>query len=102
MRCPNLRSMALASALSLAGALAVTSAVAAETLRMVAFTPKNDAVLVMANDWVNLINSKLGDQVKINFVGGPEVIGRYQQVEALRNGVVDMLIASTADYQDQI
>jgi TRAP-type C4-dicarboxylate transport system substrate-binding protein len=102
MRCPNLRSMALASALSLAGAFAVTSAVAAETLRMVAFTPKNDAVLVMANDWVNLINSKLGDQVKINFVGGPEVIGRYQQVEALRNGVVDMLIASTADYQDQI
>src|ERR1700731_943105 len=75
---------------------------AAETMRAISFIPKNDPVLAMANAWVAEVNSKLGSQLRINYVGGPEVIGRFQQVEALRTGVVDVIFVPTGDYQDQI
>jgi TRAP-type C4-dicarboxylate transport system substrate-binding protein len=35
-------------------------------------------------------------------VGGPEVITRFQQSEALRTGVIDMIFPPTGDYQDQM
>src|ERR1700724_4735594 len=75
---------------------------AAETMRAISFIPKNDPVLAMANAWVAEVNAKLGSQLRINYVGGPEVIGRFQQVEALRTGVVDVIFVPTGDYQDQI
>jgi TRAP-type C4-dicarboxylate transport system substrate-binding protein len=74
----------------------------AETMRAISFIPKNDPVLAMANAWVAEVNGKLGAQLRINYVGGPEVIGRFQQVEALRTGVVDVIFVPTGDYQDQI
>jgi len=75
---------------------------AAETMRAISFIPKNDPVLAMANAWVAEVNGKLGSQLRINYVGGPEVIGRFQQVEALRTGVVDVIFVPTGDYQDQM
>lgn len=75
---------------------------AAETMRAVGFIPKNDPVLAMANAWVNEVNTKLGKDLRINYVGGPEVIGRYQQAEAVRNGVIDVLFPPANDYQDQV
>lgn len=74
----------------------------AETMRAISFIPKNDPVLTMANAWVAEVNAKLGSQLRINYVGGPEVIGRFQQVEALRTGVIDIIFVPTGDYQDQI
>jgi TRAP-type C4-dicarboxylate transport system substrate-binding protein len=56
----------------------------------------------MANAWVSEVNAKLGGQVRINYVGGPEVITRFQQVEALRTGVVDVIFVPSGDYQDQM
>jgi TRAP-type C4-dicarboxylate transport system substrate-binding protein len=75
---------------------------AAETMRAISFIPKNDPVLAMANAWVTEVNAKLGSQLRINYVGGPEVIGRFQQVEALRTGVIDVIFVPTGDYQDQM
>ncbi len=84
-------------------AVAGTAARAAEvTVRAVGFIPKNHPVMAEANAWVNLINEKLNGKFHINYVGGPEVIGRYQQGNAIRNGVIDMLFATTADFQDQL
>lgn len=74
----------------------------AETMRAISFIPKNDPVLTMANAWVAEVNAKLGSQLRINYVGGPEVIGRFQQVEALRTGVIDIIFVPTGDYQDQM
>ena len=60
-------------------ALAGTAATAAEvTVRAVGFIPKTHPVMAEANAWVNLINEKLKGKFHINYVGGPEVIGRYQ------------------------
>ena len=75
---------------------------AAETMRAISFIPKNDPVLAMANAWVAEVNAKLGSQLRINYVGGPEVIGRFQQVEALRTGVLDVIFVPSTDYQDQM
>jgi TRAP-type C4-dicarboxylate transport system substrate-binding protein len=75
---------------------------AAETMRAISFIPKNDPVLAMANAWAGEVNAKLGSQLRINYVGGPEVISRFQQAEALRTGVIDMLFVPSGDYQDQI
>src|SRR5215471_18608145 len=92
----------LIGSLVFAGALASTSAVDAQTLRAIGFIPKNDPVLAMANVWVSEVNAKLGGQVRINYVGGPEVITRFQQVEALRTGVIDVIFTPSGDYQDQM
>ena len=71
-------------------------------LKAIAFIPKNDPVLAMANSWVNEVNSKLSGKVRINYVGGPEVITRFQQTEALRTGVIDIVFTPSGDYQDQV
>jgi TRAP-type C4-dicarboxylate transport system substrate-binding protein len=91
------------------GALAIATATAwsgvagaQTTLKAIGFIPKNDPVLAMANAWVNEVNSKLSGKVRINYVGGPEVITRFQQTEALRTGVIDIIFTPSGDYQDQV
>ena len=62
-------------ALAIAAATAWSGVAGAQTtLKAIAFIPKNDPVLAMANSWVNEVNSKLSGKVRINYVGGPEVI----------------------------
>ncbi len=85
-----------------AALLSASAVHATEMLRAISFIPKNDPVLAMANAWVGQVNAKLGTQVRINYVGGPEVIGRFQQVEALRTGVIDVLFTAAGDYKDQL
>jgi TRAP-type C4-dicarboxylate transport system substrate-binding protein len=101
MRCVRrwhrLGSLAVAAAIAWPGA-----AHAQTTLRAISFIPKNDPVLAMANVWVNEVNSKLTGKLRINYIGGPEVITRFQQVEALRTGVIDVIFPPANDYQDQI
>jgi TRAP-type C4-dicarboxylate transport system substrate-binding protein len=91
------------------GALAIAAATvwsgvagAQTTLKAIGFIPKNDPVLAMANAWVNEVNSKLSGKVRVNYVGGPEVITRFQQTEALRTGVIDIIFTPSGDYQDQV
>lgn len=87
---------------ALAAALVAAPAFAEETVRAVSFIPKNHPVLAQANAWVDEINQKLNGKFRINYVGGPEVIGRFQQQNAVRTGVVDMTFSVTADYQDEL
>lgn len=86
----------------IAAALWVASAHAEESMRAVSFIPKNHPVMAQANVWVKTINETLPGKFKINYVGGPEVIGRYQQQNALRTGVLDMTLSTTADFQDEL
>ena len=89
--------------LAFAAAVVSSSAASAQaTMRAISFIPKNDPVLAMANAWVNEVNSKLGGKLRINYIGGPEVITRFQQIEALRTGVIDVAFPPTGDYQDQL
>lgn len=84
-------------------ALAVAAGAHAETtVRAVGFIPKNHPVMSQANAWVAFINDKLKGKFRVNYVGGPEVIGRYEQLNAMRTGVIDMLFAAEADFTDQM
>jgi TRAP-type C4-dicarboxylate transport system substrate-binding protein len=75
---------------------------AQETMRAVGFTARNDQVLEQAGVWAREVNQRFANELRINYVGGPEVIGRFQQIEALINGVVDVVFAPANDYQDRL
>ena len=72
------------------------------SMRAVSFIPKNHPVLAQANVWVETVNETLKGKLKVNYLGGPEVIGRFQQQNALRTGVVDMTLSATSDFQDEL
>lgn len=86
--------------LAVAG-LAATASAQEITLRAVSFIPKNNAILIPANNWVAEVNQAMKGKLQINWVGGSEVIPRNQLLEAVKTGVLDMAITVTADYQDQ-
>jgi TRAP-type C4-dicarboxylate transport system substrate-binding protein len=96
-----MRNLGLCGAV-LAAALCAAPAQAQETLRAVSFIPKNHPVLAQANAWVDLVNQELKGKLRVNYVGGPEVIGRFQQQNAVRTGVIDMTFSVTADFQDEL
>jgi len=83
------------------GILSFNSALAGEvTFKAVAFIPKNHPLMSQTIVWVDTINKELAGKVKINYVGGPEVIPGLQQVEAVRKGVIDIAFNPTAYYQN--
>ena len=81
------------------GVLSFGSTFAAETtFKAVAFIPKNHPLMSQTIVWADMINKELAGQVKINYVGGPEVIPGMEQVEAVRKGVLDIAFVPTAYY----
>jgi TRAP-type C4-dicarboxylate transport system substrate-binding protein len=75
------------------------SSASSEDMRAISFLPKNHPLMSQANIWVKTVNSQVKKAIKINYVGGSEVIPRYQQPEAVRNGVIDIIFNVSASYQ---
>lgn len=71
------------------------------TMRAIAFIPHKHPVMKSSHDWVNKVNAALKGKLKINYIGGPEVIGRREQWDAAKNGVIDVIFAVFADIQDR-
>lgn len=59
-------------------------------LKAACFLPKNNPLSVMTVEWVNRVNSMFPGEIKIEYLGGPEVIPSVEQVEALRKGILDI------------
>ena len=70
------------------------------TLKAVAFIPKNHPLMSQTVVWVDMINKELAGKLKINYIGGPEVMPGLQQVEGVRKGVLDIAFNPTAYYQN--
>lgn len=49
-----------------------------------------------------LVNEKLKGKVSVSYVGGPEVAAPNQQFQALKNGVVDVLLGAAAYYRTEV
>ena len=49
-----------------------------------------------------LVNQKLKGKVSVSYVGGPEVAAPNQQFQALKNGVVDVLLGAAAYYRTEV
>jgi TRAP-type C4-dicarboxylate transport system substrate-binding protein len=59
-------------------------------LKAVCFLPKNDPLSAMTVEWVNRVNQMFPEELKIEYLGGPEIISSVEQVEALKKGIVDI------------
>ena len=92
----------LAGLVAVAGMLGLGAASAETTMKAVAFIPKNHPVMIGSIMWTDEINAALKGELKINYVGGPEIVPRFDQHEAVKNGVLDMAFIVGADLQDRV
>ncbi len=53
-------------------------------------------------EYIKLVNERTGGEVKINWVGGPEVMPGFDQGGAMRTGAIDMLLNTPASYYDKL
>ena len=81
--------------------LSVPSAAMAKdtyTLKAVTSFPKNALVNRALPDMIKLIEKKSDGRLKINYVGGPEVVKSFDQGEAIRRGTIDMILYTPFGY----
>jgi TRAP-type C4-dicarboxylate transport system substrate-binding protein len=73
---------------------------AKETIVLKAVTafPKNALVNRALPDFVKMVAKKSDGRLKINYVGGPEVVKSFDQGEALRRGTIDMILYTPFGY----
>lgn len=69
------------------------------TFNMISFLPTNDPLVAVIPKWVEMVNKATNGKVNIVWKGGPEVISAMEQIEAVRNGVVDININVAAYYE---
>ena len=92
-------------ALALTGVLAAASTgTRAELIELKGLTPwtKDYASSQPFFMFQKLVEERLGDKLKITYLGGPEVTPQFEQFEALRNGVVDVILGAAAYYTAQV
>ena len=69
---------------------------------MVTFLPKGNNNMTAFMALVDDINKKAKGELEIKYIGGPEAIPGFKQFEALRNGVVDMILGCESYYGRQV
>lgn len=69
-----------------------------KTLKAVSFLPKDHPLCAMIHTWVDRVNEHCKDALKIDWVGGPEVIPGFDQAEAVRNNTVQVIFNPAAYY----
>ena len=71
-------------------------------LKASCFLEKNQPVAAKAWAWIDKVNQELKGKVEIKYVGGPEVIPVFEQIEAARKGIVDISFTAGAHYAPQL
>jgi TRAP-type transport system periplasmic protein len=69
-----------------------------QTLKAVSFLPKDHPLCKMIHVWVDRVNAECGDAIKVNWLGGGEVIPGFDQAESLQNNIVQIIFNPTAYY----
>jgi TRAP-type C4-dicarboxylate transport system substrate-binding protein len=83
------------------GAVAPKEAAAAEPIVLKAVTalPKSHPdIYTSVPKFVDMVQKRSGGMIKIDWLGGPEVIGSFEQADALKNGVIDLQLYSPLAY----
>jgi TRAP-type C4-dicarboxylate transport system substrate-binding protein len=71
----------------------------AETqLKAISFLPKDHKLCAMIPVWIDRVNKELKGVVKINWVGGPEIMAAFNQPEAVRKGIFQVVFTPAAYY----
>jgi len=68
-------------------------------LKAVSFLPKNHQLCAMIHVWVKRVNEACKGTIRINWVGGPEVIPPFEQATALQKNVVQVAFIPAAYYR---
>lgn len=82
----------------IAGATLVTAARAEDTLTAVHAFPETLIYTKSFLEFVGKVNERGAGVVKIEVRGGPEAIGMFQQPDAVRDGIVDMVYTPGSFY----
>ncbi|MFC2068620.1 TRAP transporter substrate-binding protein DctP [Chloroflexota bacterium] len=72
------------------------------TLKMLTFLPTSYDVTWTAREFVDRVNARSQGQLTIDWIGGPEIIGYFDQGEAVKNGSIDIVWHAGALYQDLV
>lgn len=70
-------------------------------LKLLTFSTSTDPAQAGLRLYMDRIKEKSKGKLTIQLVGGPEAVGRGDQPEALRMGVIDMLYHFTAIWEDR-
>jgi TRAP-type C4-dicarboxylate transport system substrate-binding protein len=77
----------------------VTSAAGPVKMKAISFVPKNHPLVnPQGHEWIKMINEALEGTVEIKYTGGPEVVPPKEQIEAVRNNVVQITMLPVAYY----
>ena len=71
-------------------------------LKMVTFLPKGNVNMTALMAFMEDINKKAKGEMEIKYVGGPEAIPGFKQFEAVRTGVVDVILGCESYYGRQV
>jgi len=75
---------------------------AAISLKTITFTTKSSVWSKNFEIFTNMIEKESDGKIKFQFVGGPESIPPFEQIEALKNGVVDVALLPGAYFVPQL
>ena len=75
-----------------------TAMAKSQKLKAVSFLPKDHPLCKMIHVWVDRVNAECGDAIKIDWLGGGEVIPGFDQAESLQNNIVQIIFNPTAYY----
>lgn len=94
---------ALAAGVAATVAIAPAREVSAETvLRAVTGVSSRSVVSQVFLRWVKVVNEKGKGLVRIQYMGGPEITPPFQQAQALKRGLFDILYAPGAFYAGDV
>ena len=96
----KIRVSLIAAAFAVASLLGPSAMSAEVTIKALSFLPKRFAVMAGARNWSDDVNKVFKGELQINYLGGSEIIGRFDQPEAVRSGTLDMGFFAGADLQD--
>jgi TRAP-type transport system periplasmic protein len=71
-------------------------------LKAVASFPRDNITNAQIPVWVESINRELKDAVKVNWVGGPEVMAPFDQGDAVRKGLMQIAFVASAYYMGML
>ncbi len=96
------RRLAATAILALAVGLPSMAAADPITLRAVSPWPASDCWTTPIFEFRDRVNAEMEGRVQIDYLGHGDVIGPFDQFEALQNGVVDVILGVTSYYDGQI
>ena len=94
----NARILKTAAAVLLTAGFACAASAQETTLRLVSAFAENGIYVQRLQPWIQKFNAEGKGVLQINFIGGPKAIPPFEAGNAVKTGVVDMVLSTGAFY----